>query len=198
MIDIVDGKIDPETVLAKVRDPQCGAEVLFVGTTRQWTQRETIAQQAIAELEIESLPAQVETEFLIYECYREMALAQMQDLAVQAKERWPIKRLAIVHRVGRVLPMEASVVVAVSCPHRREAFQAAEWLMHEIKHEVPIWKQEHYVQIGSQWIHPTAGSCRCEPSKKVNSCNASDPQTEVKLAHVPAPGPPGDRIGTAK
>jgi molybdopterin synthase catalytic subunit len=93
-----------------------------------------------------------------------MALAQLERLAESAKGQWPVRKLAIVHRLGRVDPTEASVAVAVSCPHRSEAFEAAKWLIDELKHQVPIWKQEHYVQSGAEWIHPTDGNCRCTPS----------------------------------
>ena len=152
MIELTDNPIDISRVLAAVTDPACGAEVLFVGTTRRWTAADTDATT-----ESDSR----ETSHLVYECYPEMAIAKMKQLAQDAEDRWPVRRVAIVHRLGRVDPTEASVAVAVSCPHRSEAFEAAHWLIDELKHQVPIWKQEHYVQAGPQWIHPTSGSCRC-------------------------------------
>ncbi|MEM7559640.1 MAG: molybdenum cofactor biosynthesis protein MoaE, partial [Planctomycetota bacterium] len=85
----------------------------------------------------------------------------------EACRRWPVQKFAVVHRLGRVEPEEASVAVAVSTPHRSEAFEAAKWLMDSIKHDVPIWKKEHYVQNGSEWIHPSSGSCSCDHSAKV-------------------------------
>ncbi len=154
MIELTDQPIDIACVLAAVTDPACGAEVLFIGTTRQWTSEATEAQSA-------ERPRSRETSHLVYDGYHEMAMAQLQRLADSAKTRWPVRKLAIVHRLGRVDPMEASVAVAVSCPHRSEAFEAAKWLIDELKHQVPIWKQEHYVQSGAEWIHPTDGNCRC-------------------------------------
>ncbi|HBE66723.1 MAG TPA: molybdopterin converting factor [Planctomycetaceae bacterium] len=146
MIVLTEQPIDLNQVLEHVTAPECGAEVLFVGTTRQFTQLDGQT---------------VETDHLNYEAYGEMAKHQLELLVVQASERWPVKRVAIVHRLGRVEPEEASVAVAVSTPHRSEAFEAAKWLIDTLKHEIPIWKQEHYVQNGAQWIHPTSGSCRC-------------------------------------
>ena len=116
----------------------------------------------------------VETSHLIYDAYREMALKKLIELAEEAKKRWPVFAVSIVHRLGRVDPMEPSVAVAVSCPHRSEAFEAAEWLINTLKHEVPIWKQEHYVQGGEEWIHPTSGSCNCPPRDSLQHSEDSD------------------------
>ena len=156
MIHLTDEAIDLNDVLVHVTAPECGAEVLFVGTTRQFT------RQPDSDRELE-------TEFLTYEAYHEMAMHQLERLEAQARQQWPVKRVAIVHRLGKVLPTEASVAVAVSCPHRSEAFASAKWLIDTIKHDVPIWKQEHYVQSGPEWIHPTSGSCRCEPKSSAVS-----------------------------
>lgn len=153
MIQLTHSSIDIQRVLETVRDPECGAEVLFLGTTRQWT---------VQPQPDDRPPRKLETLHLHYESYEEMALAQLEQLAASARERWPVKHVTIVHRLGKVLPEESSVAVAVSCPHRREAFEAAHWLIDTIKHEVPIWKQEHYVQSEPEWIHPTSGSCRCD------------------------------------
>lgn len=148
MIELTDKAIDTGRLLEHVSDAACGAQVLFVGTTRQWT--------------VGPEGEQLETEHLHYEAYPEMALKQLQAIAETARQRWPIQKLAIVHRMGRVNPQQASVAVAVSTPHRREAFEAGQWLIDTLKHEIPIWKQEHYVQNGKAWIHPSSGSCRCD------------------------------------
>ncbi len=176
MIELTEAPLDPSAVLALVADPECGAEVLFLGTTRQWTELPgQLAADSTADSTAESsartqaltqpLPApaagRVETSHLVYESYREMALAQLQRLEAAARSRWPLRKVVIVHRLGHVPARQASVAIAVSSPHRSEAFEAARWLIDELKHHVPIWKQEHYVQHGSQWIHPTAGNCNC-------------------------------------
>ena len=136
MISITSQPIDTSAILTHVSDEACGATVLFLGTTRRWT-------------------GETETAYLEYEAYTEMATAKMQELADTAAERWPIKKLAIVHRVGRVEVREASVAVAVSCPHRAEAFDAGEWLIDELKKQVPIWKKEWYAVQSPTWIHPS-------------------------------------------
>ncbi len=149
MIKITSESIDLSALLPLVNHPDCGAQVMFVGTTRQWT-------------------GKVETAFLEYEAYEQLALVKMNELEVMARKRWPLKVVVMVHRIGRVEVAEPSVAVLVGSPHRAEAFEAAKWLIDELKHQVPIWKQEHYVQVcsdqqSSEWIHPTAGSCNCEP-----------------------------------
>lgn len=175
MIELTDKPIDTHRLLEAVADPECGGQVLFLGTTRQWTRT--------------SEGHLLETEHLHYEAYAEMACAQLQALREAAVRRWPIKHVAIMHRLGRVDPLEASVGVAVSSPHRSEAFEAAKWLIDELKHEVPIWKQEHYVQNGAEWIHPTAGNCSC-PSRS----SASNDPVAVGQSSNGALRCAGDRI----
>ncbi len=159
MIELTELPIDASAVLAQVADPECGAEVLFVGTTRQWTDVRPHSE-AGGEPQAES-GQRIETSHLIYESYREMALVQMRRLEDEARSRWPLRKVVMVHRLGHIAATEASVAIAVSSPHRSETFEAARWLIDELKHHVPIWKQEHYVQHGPQWIHPTAGNCNC-------------------------------------
>ena len=154
MIELTCDPIDTGRVLAHVTHSECGAEVLFLGTTRQWTERKDPESGELKRLE---------TSHLVYEAYREMALAKMQQLEQEARRRWPIRTVAMVHRLGEVPAAESRVAIAVSCPHRSEAFEAAKWLIDELKHHVPIWKQEHYVQSGPEWIHPTSGNCQCAP-----------------------------------
>jgi molybdopterin synthase catalytic subunit len=148
MIKLTGESIDLSTLLPLVSHPDCGAQVMFVGTTRQWT-------------------GDVETEYLEYEAYEQLAIVKMNELEATARSRWPLKEVVMVHRIGRVDVAQPSVAVLVASPHRTEAFEAAKWLIDELKHQVPIWKQEHYVQVcadrqSSQWIHPSAGSCNCD------------------------------------
>ncbi len=194
MIELTETPLDASAVLALVADPECGAEVLFLGTTRQWTDLPADAEPSSladlptpSECAVHAPPAQtsqvasrpdqvrrVETSHLVYESYREMALAQLQRLEDEARTRWPLRKVVIVHRLGHVAATEASVAIAVSSPHRSEAFEAARWLIDELKHHVPIWKQEHYVQHGSQWIHPTAGNCSCTSQTQPRPAHAAD------------------------
>ena len=88
---------------------------------------------------------------LVYEAYGAMAQRQMEQLAEEARSRWPITDLAMVHRLGHLVVGEVSVVIAVAGPHRGEAFDACEWLIDQLKRTVPIWKKEIYTE-GEAWI----------------------------------------------
>jgi molybdopterin synthase catalytic subunit len=88
---------------------------------------------------------------LDYEAYTEMAVAQMRKIGDEIAERWPEARVAMAHRTGRLEIGEASVVVAVSCPHRAEAIAACKWGIDRLKESVPIWKKEHAAD-GTYWI----------------------------------------------
>ena len=89
--------------------------------------------------------------YLDYEAYAEMATAQMRKIGDEIAEQWPEARVAMAHRTGRLEIGEASVVVAVSCPHRAEAIAACKWGIDRLKESVPIWKKEHAAD-GTYWI----------------------------------------------
>jgi molybdopterin synthase catalytic subunit len=95
---------------------------------------------------------------LEYEAYEPMALSEMRKLAAEAGTRWKITRIAIAHRVGVVEIGETSVAIAVSAPHRAEAFEACRFAIDRLKEIVPIWKKEHFeggeIWIGCQTSHP--------------------------------------------
>lgn len=141
MIIITDKPIDSSAVLASVSDPDCGANVLFVGTTRRMT-------------------GQRETTRLEYECYESMAVSKMEALAAQACEQWPIVKVSIVHRIGAVEIEAASIAVAVSSAHRSPAFEAASWLLERLKQEVPVWKREIWADGQEEWVHPESSEVR--------------------------------------
>ena len=86
-----------------------------------------------------------------------MALKKMAELETEARGRWPIIELALVHRVGQLDLGEVSVVVAVSCPHRQQAFEACRWLIDTLKDVVPIWKKENWAD-GSRGMGPPRAS----------------------------------------
>jgi molybdopterin synthase catalytic subunit len=132
MFRIVDRSIDLAALARAVRDPKAGAVVTFVGTTRNEN-----AGRSVRRLE--------------YEAFASMAVKEMRGLAAQAKKRWPVRKIAMVHRTGVVPVAEASVAIAVSAGHRGEAFEACHWLIDRLKEVVPIWKKEHY-RGGEVWI----------------------------------------------
>ena len=124
---------------AAVADPAAGAICTFVGTTR-----ENNVGRKVLRLE--------------YEAYEAMALSEIRKLAEEAGRRWEITRIAITHRIGVVEIGETSVAIAVSAPHRAEAFEACRFAIDRLKEIVPIWKKEHFeggeVWIGCQTSHP--------------------------------------------
>jgi molybdopterin synthase catalytic subunit len=134
-IAILANKISSETPVQLVTDPAAGGIAVFCGTTR--AEKHADGRDLIA---------------LDYEAYSEMATQQMRDLAVRAREKWPIIKLAILHRIGRVNIAEPSVVIAVSTPHRGDAFEACKWLIDTLKSEVAIWKKEIWSDGSGSWV----------------------------------------------
>jgi molybdopterin synthase catalytic subunit len=135
MIQITEGEIDHAALTERVRSNLAGAVCTFLGTVREMTgDRQTSA--------------------LEYEAYPEMAASKLAELEGQARLRWPILDVALVHRVGRLDLGEISVVVAVSTPHRRQAFEACSWLIDTLKEVVPIWKKEVWADGTEEWVHP--------------------------------------------
>lgn len=113
--------------------PGCGATVTFTGTARDHAE----GRPGVHTLE--------------YEAYEEPALARLRALCAEVRSRWPVVgRVAVLHRTGVVELGDAAVVVAVSAPHRQEAFEAARYAIDELKRTVPIWKREAW-DGGESW-----------------------------------------------
>ena len=109
--------------------------MLFLGTVREMTDgRRTVA--------------------LDYDAYPEMAQAKMEQLETEARGKWSVGAVEIVHRLGHLEPGEISVAVAVSSPHRDDAFEAGRYLIDRLKQVVPIWKKENWDDGTTQWVHP--------------------------------------------
>lgn len=139
-IAIVDEPIDREAIRCHVDgDNRSGGISIFEGVTR-FERDEKYG--GLLRLE--------------YEAYGEMAISEMRCLIAEARERWPILRSAVVHRVGSVGIGEASVIIAVACGHRAESFEACRWLIDALKQDVPIWKKEIWESGESSWVDPTA------------------------------------------
>lgn len=123
--------IDTHRVLDSMKRGDDGAVIVFEGVVRNQTRgRKTL--------------------FLDYEAYEEMALKEMEALAGQALEQFPIRDVAVVHRLGRLQIGETSVLIVVASPHRAAAFDACRWLIDTLKRTVPIWKKE-YFEDGAVW-----------------------------------------------
>lgn len=128
---IVREAIDTQSVLASMKQPTDGAAVIFEGIVRDNSRgRRTL--------------------YLDYEAYEEMALKQMDELAEQALAEFPIREVAIVHRLGRLNIGEVSVLIVVASAHRAPGFDASRWLIDTLKRTVPIWKKE-YFEDGAVW-----------------------------------------------
>ncbi len=95
---------------------------------------------------------------LDYEAYGSMAQQQLIRLAGDARERWSLARVAVLHRVGTVAIGESSVVIVVASAHRAEAFEACRWLIDSIKKDVPIWKKDVFEDGYVRWVDPTGSS----------------------------------------
>ena len=136
-IQLQRGRLDVGAANAFLRTPAAGGIVLFTGTTRQWTDgRET------AELK--------------YEAYEAMALKEMQRLAETARAKWPVEKVALLHRLGVVPLAEASVICGTATPHRTAAFEACRFLIDALKEHVPIWKREVYADGRTEWVRGAA------------------------------------------
>jgi molybdopterin synthase catalytic subunit len=126
--------LDSGKAVAFVSDPRAGGIAVFLGASRA-----------------ERNPQGRELAALDYEAYGDMAAAQLRELAATARQRWPIVKLALLHRTGRVALAEPSVIVAVSSPHRGEAFEACRWLIDTLKEKVAIWKKEVWTDGSGTW-----------------------------------------------
>jgi molybdopterin synthase catalytic subunit len=132
MIQIVDKNIDVVELLASVSVPEAGGIDMFLGTTRNHSKGKKVIR-------------------LEYEAYSPMALRMMSEIESEIRERWNIQKISIVHRIGVVPVMEASVAIAVSAAHRKEAFEACRYAIDELKKRVPIWKKEIF-EDGEVWV----------------------------------------------
>jgi len=132
-IDISDKALSAEEVHSFLYASQGGGVCVFAGTTR----RETNG---------------VLTEDLTYEAHKSMALKEMHRLAAEAGKAWPVLRLVLLHRTGVVMVGEPSVIVGVATAHRGPSFEAARFLIDELKKSVQIWKKERYADGSSEWV----------------------------------------------
>ena len=133
MAELVEGPIEVERLLAGAVRHDCGAVVLFLGTTRDHHEGREVVR-------------------LEYEAYRPMALAALEQAERDTVERHAVASCRIVHRLGVVPPAEASVAVVVAAAHRSAAFDACRWAMDQVKGTAPIWKKEHYAGGGAGWV----------------------------------------------
>lgn len=132
IIRITADPIDVTQLMSRVRRSTSGALASFVGVVRDHHEGRSVHH-------------------LVYQAYPPMAEREMARIAAEARGRWPLDGVALVHRTGRLGVGEASVAVVVSAPHRKEAFEACSFIIEELKRTVPIWKKE-FGESGETWV----------------------------------------------
>jgi molybdopterin synthase catalytic subunit len=137
--ELVDSPIDPSRLLDEVASPGNGASVLFLGTVRDVNQGRTVTGME-------------------YSAYRSMAQREMNAVLAEAQERFGSDDLVVEHRVGTLEIGDISVAIAAAHGHRGRAFEAARYIIEELKKRVPIWKREHYVDGTREWVDPTGAA----------------------------------------
>lgn len=128
--------IDPAVVLSMVGAAEEGAAVLFVGMVRDHNDGRAVSG-------------------ITYDSYGSMAEKVLHEIATEASERLGAGQVAVVHRVGELEIGDVSVAIAASSAHRAPTFDAARYVIEEIKRRLPVWKKEHYVEGGSEWVAGT-------------------------------------------
>ena len=128
--------IDYFALTESVRQGNCGAVVTFLGTVRDLT-----GEQVTVALD--------------YEAYAPMAEKKMAEIEADTRKRWPVGNISMIHRLGHLEVGDISVAVAVSCPHRAQAFEACRHAIDRLKELVPIWKKENWSDGRTEWVHPS-------------------------------------------
>ena len=131
---LTDRQLDAAALLAEVSSDGCGGTALFLGTVRRSTEDGDV-------------------EGIEYSAYPEMAEAEFGRMITEARTRWPAARIALRHRTGFIKTGEASIAIAVACPHRAEAFDACRYLIEETKKRAPVWKKETLASGGQRWVN---------------------------------------------
>jgi molybdopterin synthase catalytic subunit len=130
---VVEHPLLPDDIAARVDDPAAGGVVIFSGVVRNETGGRPV-------------------KFLEYEAHAAMAEAKLREIGAAIRGRWPgVKRVAMLHRVGRLEIGESSVLIAVSAAHRGDAFEACRYAIDTLKRIVPVWKKEHF-EDGEVWV----------------------------------------------
>ena len=143
MVQITDQPIDLNLLLVEAHHKEAGAIVLFSGEARNQSKGKKV-------------------ESLEYEAFVPLAEKMMDEILETACQKWDLKFASCVHRVGKVGISEPAVCVITSSMHRKEAYTANQYIIHRVKHEVPIWKKEVFVDGTSEW----GGNCSCVNPEK--------------------------------
>jgi len=143
MFSLSDSPLNVDSLRASLRDQSCGAFIVFEG----WVRDQNEGQQVLR---------------LEYEAYAALAEKEGAEILREALDKFPIRQVRCMHRVGELELGDLAVWVGVSAPHRDEAFSACRFIIDEVKHRVPIWKKEHYVSGDSGWVNCEACAAHTE------------------------------------
>jgi molybdopterin synthase catalytic subunit len=137
-IYISDKPLDINHLLKSFSHPGAGAQVIFSGTVRNNNNNKAV-------------------NYLEYEAHVQMASGMIHSIIIEASEKWSLTHAMAIHRIGRVGIGESAVIVITSSAHREEAYLANQYIIDKIKHDVPVWKCEYYVDGTKQW----GNNCNC-------------------------------------
>ena len=154
---IVRDEIDLEGLRRRAQDPQAGAVLVFCGDVLNHSQEQDVS-------------------FLEYEAHETMALKQITKIIEQAQQKWELHKVEVIHRLGKLAVTDCSIAIAVSTSHRNDAYEGSRYIIDTIKHSVPIWKKEHFVNGVSNW------SEGCEASSIIES-SAEPPSAVTHQIH---------------
>ena len=149
---IVREEINLEDLRRRSQDPQAGAVLIFCGDVRNHNQKKEVS-------------------FLEYEAHEKMAHKQIKKIIEHAQQKWELHQVEVIHRLGKLAVTDCSIAIAVSTSHRNEAYEASRYIIDTIKHSVPIWKKEHFVNGVSNW------SEGCEASSIIE--NSDEPPSAI-------------------
>ena len=150
---IIRDEIDLEGLRRRAQAPRAGAVLIFCGDVRNHSQEQDVS-------------------FLEYEAHERMALKQITKIIEQAQQKWEIHKVEVIHRLGKLKVTDCSIAISVSTSHRNDAYEASRYIIDTIKHSVPIWKKEHFVNGVSNW------SEGCEASSIIET--SPEPPSAVK------------------
>lgn len=135
LYEITESPLSLDALVVAVRQNTSGAVATFLGVVREFARGRRVS-------------------YLEYDAYPEMATTTLRQIGEEIRSRWPVDRIAVVHRIGRLRIGEASVAIAIASPHRREALEACAFAIERVKEIVPIWKKEVWTD-GAEWIGST-------------------------------------------
>ena len=154
---IVRDEIDLGGLRRRAQDSKAGAVLIFCGDVRNHSQEQDVS-------------------FLEYEAHERMALKQITIIIEQAQQKWELHKVEVIHRLGKLAVTDCSIAISVSTSHRNDAYEASRYIIDTIKHSVPIWKKEHFVNGVSNW------SKGCEASSIIEN-SAEPPSAGINQVH---------------